>query len=97
MFFGAAQNALKTLLNTNEDTNIVILNMKNVTMIDITAMVALKSIIDNFKNHDKKLIFSGLNTRILKKLTKANFEFDENNLKNFIDIDEAIAYSKTVI
>lgn len=97
MFFGAAQNALKTLLNTNEDTNIVILNMKNVTMIDITAMVALKSIIDNFKNHDKKLIFSGLNTRILKKLTKANFKFDENNLKNFIDIDEAIAYSKTVI
>ena len=61
MFFGAAQSALKTLLNTNEDTNIVILNMKNVTLIDMTAMVALKSIIDTFNDKNKKRIYKCLN------------------------------------
>ena len=97
MFFGAAQNALKTLLNTKEDTSVVILNMQNVTMIDMTAMVALKSIVDNFANKDKKLIFSGLNERILKKLVKANFPFDEINLKTFTNLNDSINYSKTII
>lgn len=97
MFFGAAQNALKTLLNSKEDIDIVILNMQNVTMIDMTAMVALKSIVDTFKSRNKKLIFSGLNERILRKLIKANFTFDEINLKSFNNINDSIAYSKTVI
>lgn len=94
MFFGAAQNALKTILGTQEKTNIVILNMQNVSMIDITAMVALKSIIDNFESKDKKLIFSGLNPRILKKLEKANFNLNKKNLKSFSNIEDAIVYSK---
>ena len=97
MFFGAAQNALKTLLNSNEDTDVVILNMQNVTMIDMTAMVALKSIVDNFRRKNKKLIFSGLNARIVKKLTKAKFEFDDINLKTFDNLEDSINYSKTVI
>ncbi|MDD2894937.1 MAG: C4-dicarboxylic acid transporter DauA [Aliarcobacter sp.] len=97
MFFGAAQNALKTLLNNNEDTSVVILNMQNVTMIDMTAMVALKSIVDNFTSKNKRLIFSGLNERILKKLVKANFPFDEINLKTFSNLNDSINYSKTII
>jgi sulfate permease, SulP family len=97
MFFGAAQNALKTLLNSKEDIDIVILNMQNVTMIDMTAMVALKSIVDNFKSKNKKLIFSGLNERILRKLIKANFTFDDINLKSFNNINDSINYSKTII
>ncbi|AXX96323.1 C4-dicarboxylic acid transporter DauA [Arcobacter ellisii] len=97
MFFGAAQNALKTLLNTNEDIDIVILNMQNVTMIDMTAIVALKSIVDNFKNQKKRLIFCGLNNRIYRKLEKANFLFNEKYLTNLNNLDEAIYYSKNII
>ena len=92
MFFGAAQSALKTLLNTNEDTNIVILNMKNVTLIDMTAMVALKSIIDTFNDKNKKLIFCGLNSRIEKKLEKAHFNIKEN----FDQIEDAINFAKSI-
>ena len=36
-------------------------------MIDMTAIVALKSIVESFEAKDKKLIFSGLNQRVLKK------------------------------
>ena len=94
MFFGAAQNAINTLFDTKEDINIVILNMQNVTMIDMTGIVALKSIVNNFEDKDKKLIFSGLNERILKKLEKADFNLNKKNLTSFSNIEEAIIYSK---
>ena len=94
MFFGAAQNAINTLFDTKEDINIIILNMQNVTMIDMTGIVALKSIVNNFEDKDKKLIFSGLNERILKKLEKANFNINKKNLTSFSNIEEAIIYSK---
>ncbi|MDY0051215.1 MAG: SulP family inorganic anion transporter, partial [Aliarcobacter sp.] len=97
MFFGAAQSALKTLLDTKENTTIVILNMQNVSMIDMTGIVALKSIVDNFKSRNKTLIFSGLSKRILTKLEKANFKFDETNLINFNNLEDSINYSKAVI
>lgn len=80
MFFGAAQYALRTLLNTEEDIKIVILNMENVNIIDMTALVALKSIIDNFKSNDKTLIITGINNRIKNKFQKFGIEFKDNEL-----------------
>ena len=60
----------------------------------MTAMVALKSIVDNFESKDKKLIFSGLNPRIAKKLEKANFDLCKENQKSFSNLEDAINYSK---
>ena len=97
MFFGAAQNALKTLLNVNENTNIVILNMKNVPMIDMTGIITLESIVENFESKNKKLVFCGLSERILKKLEKAHFHFDGVTLKSFDNLSDSITYSKSVI
>ena len=97
MFFGAAQNALKTLLNVNENTNIVILNMKNVPMIDMTGIITLESIVENFESKNKKLVFCGLNERILKKLEKAHFHFDGVTLKSFNNLNDSINYSKSII
>ncbi|MFX4242295.1 C4-dicarboxylic acid transporter DauA [Aliarcobacter butzleri] len=90
MFFGAAQKALKTLLNINEKTNIVILNMKNVSMLDVTAMVALKSIVNSFETEQKKLIFCGLNQNIQNKLQRAKFDY----VTTFSNLEDAIKYSK---
>ncbi|MCT7593264.1 C4-dicarboxylic acid transporter DauA [Aliarcobacter butzleri] len=90
MFFGAAQKALKTLLNINEKTNIVILNMKNVSILDVTAMVALKSIVNSFETEQKKLIFCGLNQNIQNKLQRAKFDY----VTTFSNLEDAIKYSK---
>lgn len=68
MFFGAAHNALKTLISIEDDIKVVIVNMKNVTMMDMTSLVAFKSIIDNFKSNNKELIICGLKDRLLKKM-----------------------------
>ena len=97
MFFGAAQSALKTLLNVNENTSVVILNMKNVPIIDMTGIITLESIVENFESKNKKLVFCGLSERILKKLEKAHFHFDGMTLKTFDNLHDSINYSKSVI
>ena len=71
--------------------------MKNVSMLDMTGIIALESIVETFKSKNKKLIFCGLNARILKKLEKAQFEFDSLHLKNFDNLHDSINYSKSVI
>ena len=58
----------------------------------MTAMVALKSIIDIFNDKNKKLIFCGLNSRIEKKLEKAHFNIKEN----FDQIEDAINFAKSI-
>ncbi len=80
MFFGAAQRALKTLLDTKKDIETVIINLENVSIMDMTALVAFKSIIDNFKQNNKKLIIVGVSERISKKFKRMNIQFDENSL-----------------
>ena len=77
------------LVNINEEKNIVILNMKNVSMLDMTAMVALKSIVDSFEAKNKKLIFAGLNQNVLKKLERAKFDY----VTTFSNINDAIEYA----
>ena len=89
MFFGAAQKAMKILLNSSDKRDIVILNMKNVSLIDMTAMVALKSIIDSFETKNKKLILSGLNSRVQRKI-----ERHMDYVTTFSNINDAIEYAK---
>ncbi len=89
MFFGAAQKALKTLISIDDKKNIIILDMKNVSIIDMTAMVALKSIIDTFKSKEKKIIFSGLSQRVLKKLERAKFDY----VTSFSNMEDSIEYA----
>ncbi|MCG3720231.1 sodium-independent anion transporter, partial [Aliarcobacter butzleri] len=66
------------------------LNMKNVSMLDVTAMVALKSIVNSFETEQKKLIFCGLNQNIQNKLQRAKFDY----VTTFSNLEDAIKYSK---
>ncbi|MFA7091287.1 MAG: C4-dicarboxylic acid transporter DauA [Arcobacteraceae bacterium] len=95
MFFGAAQSALRTLLANKEDINVVILNMENVPMIDMTGLVAFKSIVDNFKANDKKLVICGLKPRFILKFRKVGIEFDGKNLVQESDVSTAIKTVKS--
>ena len=90
MFFGAAQSALRTLIDSKENIHVVILNMENVPMIDMTGLVAFKSIVDNFKAKDKKLIICGLKPRFIQKFKKVGIEFDNINLKQASNVTSAI-------
>lgn len=71
MFFGAAQNALKTLLSIRKEIRVVIIDMNDVPMIDMTAMVAMQSIIKNLAGKGIALIFCGMADEIADKLKRA--------------------------
>ncbi|XPV69050.1 MAG: C4-dicarboxylic acid transporter DauA [Halarcobacter sp.] len=90
MFFGAAQNALRVLVDTKDNIKIVILNLEHVTMMDMTALVAFKSIINNFERNNKNLVITGVNNRITKKFKKFGIKFDDDKLKIRSDINLAL-------
>ncbi len=78
MFFGAAQNALKTLLTIRKEIRVVIIDMHDVPMIDMTAMVAMQSIINNLAGRGVGLIFCGMAAEVKLKLKRAEILKQEN-------------------
>lgn len=94
MFFGASQIALKTILKTDKKINIIILNMEHVSMIDMTGIVALKSILDTFKKKKVLLIFSGLEERMILKLEKAGLKQENGELEYYDDLKVSIMHIK---
>jgi len=72
MFFGAAQNALKTLLSIRKEIRVVIIDMSDVPMIDMTAMVAMQSIINNLAGKGIALVFCGMEAEVKVKLKRAD-------------------------
>ena len=71
LFFGAAQKALDGLTRLHGEIRVVILDMSDVTMIDMTAIVAMESIIDNLRVRGIGLVICGLEPRIILKLRRA--------------------------
>ncbi|MGB5793679.1 C4-dicarboxylic acid transporter DauA [Poseidonibacter sp.] len=92
MFFGAAQNALKTILTTENKYKTIIINMENVHLLDMTAMVALKSILDTFKENNTTLIISGLENRMKNKLYKIGFHEEKNILEFHMTIKDSLSH-----
>jgi len=90
MFFGAAQNALKTLSNINSDIKVVILDMQDVSMMDMTAIVAMGSIVDNLEKNNIQLIINSLIPRIQTKLTRANVFRESMHIEFFKHLDECV-------
>lgn len=71
LFFGAAEKALASLRMVDSKINIVILDMHDVPSIDGTAIVALQSLVEQMRDAEIALIFTGLPTRMIAKLRRA--------------------------
>jgi len=91
MFFGAAQHALKTILTTDEEKyDVIVLNMENVSMIDMTAMVALKSILESVKESNRLLVLSGLENRMVNKLNKIGIVDKKGSIEFYNNVESSI-------
>ncbi|MCI5139964.1 MAG: STAS domain-containing protein, partial [Candidatus Electrothrix sp. AR1] len=71
LFFGSAQKALKTISTVQPDVRIVILDMSEVTMLDMSAIVAMESIANDLSVRNIGLIINNLQPRMLLKLRRA--------------------------
>lgn len=90
MFFGSAQKALSALTDI-QAVKIVILNMTDVTMIDVTAMVAIESVFDNFKQHNIHLIINDLKPRMQAKLNKVGLSTQTGLVTYTSTLEDAIS------
>lgn len=90
MFFGSAQKALSALTSVPGDVRVVILEMSDVPMIDMTAMVALESILDNFRKQRIKLIINNLKPELIRVLAKADILEETGVLKFTQSMDDAV-------
>jgi SulP family sulfate permease len=90
MFFGSAQKALKVLTHVQGDIRVVILEMSDVPMIDMTAMVAMESILDNFRKMKIKLIINDLKPELIRVLAKAGIQEEVGVLKFTQSMDDAV-------
>ena len=71
MFFGAAEKAVTSLRLVDPKVRTVIVDMQGVPSMDGTAIVALKSLIEEMHHERVSLILSGLPSRIILKLRRA--------------------------
>ena len=71
LFFGAAQKALSEIAKLRREVRVVILDMSDVTMLDMTALVALESIVETLRKKQVKLVINNLQPRMILKLRRA--------------------------
>ncbi|MDU9048660.1 MAG: C4-dicarboxylic acid transporter DauA [Candidatus Electrothrix sp. Rat3] len=71
LFFGSAQKALNTISTVQPDVRIVILDMSEVTMLDMSAIVAMESIANDLSARNIGLIINNLQPRMILKLRRA--------------------------
>ena len=92
LFFGAADTLAN--IKTKEFTKCLIVRMRSVPAIDITAMNSLEELYLNCKKNGIKLIFSHVNEQPLRVMEKAGF-IEKVGRQNFCDhIEGAIVLAK---
>lgn len=91
MFFGSAQKALSVLTDIRKEIEVIILDMSDVTMLDMSAMVALESIVEKCRKTNLKLVINNLDGKMIHKLSKIGIHGKEGVFEYSRTIDEAIA------
>ncbi len=97
LFFGTAQKALGTITTVTPDIRVVILDMSEVSMLDMSAIVAMESIVANLGNKQIGLIISNLQPRMVAKLDRAGIGRIPGKLEYSGTLKEAIAKAQEMI
>ena len=71
LFFGSAQKTMKNISAISPNVRVVVLEMSKVNMIDMSAIVAMESIIKNLEKSGVKLVISNLQPQMILKLRRA--------------------------
>jgi len=97
LFFGSAQKALKNITAITPEVRVVILDMSEVTLVDMSAIVAMESIVANLAANNVGLVISNLQPRIILKLRRAGVRTRPGHIRFARDLDEAINKAKQML
>ncbi|WP_417786607.1 C4-dicarboxylic acid transporter DauA [Stutzerimonas xanthomarina] len=91
LFFGAAEKALSVLRRFNPEVKIVIVDISEVPMMDMTALAALENVLLDYRKQGIALILSGSNARLRLKLRRAGIHPLEGQLYHVRNLAQARA------
>ena len=108
LFFGAAEKALSVLRKFNPEVRIVIIDLRAVPMLDMTALAALSSVLIDYQKNDIGIIFLGASAKVRHKMRRAgiglvhskisyvsNFAMAQSRAQRWLDIDAGIEQNDT--
>lgn len=82
LFFAAAEKALSTLRRFTPGLQLVIIDMRAVSMLDMTALAALVSVVEDYHKQEIGIIFMGASPRVRRKMRRAGIHVQKNMLAN---------------
>ncbi|MBI3560158.1 MAG: C4-dicarboxylic acid transporter DauA [Gammaproteobacteria bacterium] len=94
LFFGAAYKALKTLLLVDKATRFIVLDMRDVSMLDVTAMMTLESTINELRKRHIKLFLCHVKANVAGKLQRYGIAPGMTTYHLTNDIESAAALIK---
>lgn len=95
LFFGSTQKALSNLASVNSKIRTVILDMKDVTMLDMTAIVALESIVTDLSKRSIDIVICSLADRMKAKLARVGLAEKEGVMVYCTDVERAVENART--
>lgn len=96
LFFGSAQKATRNITSITPDVRVVILDMTEVTMLDMSAIIAMESICSNLAKNNVGLIINNLLPRMVVKLQRAGIQTMTGKVGFSKSVTEAIDMAKNM-
>ena len=97
LFFGSAQKALQNVTNITPDIRVIILDLTEVNMIDMTAIVAMETIIKNLGDAQVGLIINNLEPRMILKLRRAGLRKSAGKLEFARSMPESLKKAEEML
>lgn len=103
LFFGSADQLYEVMKDDLTRPVWLILDMGRVDQVDLTALRMLQHMSRLLSQHGGKLIFSrvykvrGISKKVTSALRKVSPRYNNNEIKSFIDTDEALEYAEDAL
>lgn len=94
LFFGSAQKALQTITAVRPDVRVVILDMSHVTLLDMSAIVAMESIAQQLESKNVALIINNLQPRMILKLRRAGIRKRQGKVAYARHLEDSLTLAK---
>jgi SulP family sulfate permease len=97
LFFGSAQKSMKNITAVSPDVRVVVLDMSKVNMIDMSAIVAMESIIRNLEKSGVKLVINNLQPQMILKLRQAGLRKKQGSVEFSRTLQDGIEKAKRML
>jgi SulP family sulfate permease len=90
LFFGSAQKAMQNITNISPEVRVVVFDMSRVSMIDMSAIIAMESVVKNLSAKNVGLVILNLQSRMILKLRRSGLRTIAGKIAFARTMDEAV-------